>query len=90
MCWSLMKWVNTQQIFSAFEIILRKIWNSNMYMGDVLIIFSMNHTQIQPIRGHKFLTSCHIISCFKMATHEEVARRRQEVREKLKYIPMGE
>ena len=59
-------------------------------MGGVLIIVSMDVTQIHPIWGHQFLTSCHIISCFKMATHEEVARRRQEVREKLKYIPMGE
>ena len=35
-------------------------------MGGVLFIFSMDHTQIQPIEGHPFLTSCHIIPCYKM------------------------
>ena len=35
-------------------------------MGGVLFIFSMDHTQIQPIEGHHFLTSIHIIPCYKM------------------------
>ena len=39
-------------------------------MGGVLIIFSMDHTQIHPIGGHPFLASCHIISCFKIVTIE--------------------
>ena len=29
-------------------------------------MFSMDNTQIQPIAGRPFLTSCHILSCFKM------------------------
>ena len=30
------------------------------------MIFTMDHTQIQPIKGHPFLISCHVIPCFKM------------------------
>ena len=35
-------------------------------MGGSLLIFTIDHTQFQPIKGHLFLTSCHIMPCFKM------------------------
>ena len=57
-------------IIVAFDIIFRKLSNINIYMGGVPIIFSMHHNQIQKIWGRQFLTSCHIISCFKMVTPE--------------------
>ena len=47
----------SSEFLATFDIILRKIRNSNIYMGGVLFIFSMDHTQIQPIEGHPFLTS---------------------------------
>lgn len=56
----------SSEFLATFDIILRRIRNSNIYMGGVLFIFSMDHTQIQPIEGHPFLTSCHIIPCYKM------------------------
>ena len=31
-------------IIAEFDIILNKIWNSNIYIGGVLIIFSVDHT----------------------------------------------
>ena len=61
---------SSAEILATFDITFRKIRNSNIYMGGVLIIFSINNTQIQPIWGHPFLISCHIISCFKMVTLE--------------------
>ena len=39
-------------------------------MGGVMIISSIDNYHIHPIGGHKFLLSCHIISCFKMVTLE--------------------
>ena len=57
-----------------FDIILRNIRNSNIYMDGVLIIFSIDHIQIHTIEGHPFLTSCHIISCLKMVTLESYVR----------------
>ena len=56
----------SSEFLATFDIILRRIRNSNIYMGGVLFIFSMDHTQIQPIEGHHFLTSIHIIPCYKM------------------------
>ena len=61
-------------VLAILDIILRKVRNSNIYMGGVLIIFSMDHTQIQPIGGRPFLTSCHIIPCFKMVALEHSVR----------------
>jgi hypothetical protein len=54
------------EFLATFDIILRKVRNSNIYMGGTLMIFTMDHTQIQPIKGHPFLISCHVIPCFKM------------------------
>ena len=53
---------------SMFDIIIRKIRNSNMHMGGSLIILSMDHVQIQPLRSHPFLTSCDVIPCFKVVS----------------------
>ena len=58
------------EIFAFFNIILCKIRNSNIYMGGVLNIFSMDPTQIRTIGVHQFMKSCHIIYCFKMVTRE--------------------
>ena len=48
------------------DIILQKVKKSNIYIGGVLLIFTMDHLQIKPINGRPFLTSANIISCFKM------------------------
>ena len=34
----------------------------------------MDHTQIQPIHGRPFLTSCHVIPCFKAVALEHSVR----------------
>ena len=44
------------EFLATFDIILRKVMNSNILFGGVLVIFSMNHTQIQPICVRPFLT----------------------------------
>ena len=65
---------SSAEILATFDIILQETSNSNIYMGGVLIIFSMDYTKINTIGGHKFLTSCHIISCLKMVTLKNYAR----------------
>ena len=67
------------EYLSTFDIILRKIRNSNVYMGGSLLIFSMDHTQLQPIRGHPFLTSCHVIPCFKFVNLNHSVRASSDV-----------
>ena len=58
----------SSEYLSTLDIILRKVRGSNVFFGGILIIFTMDHTQLQPVEGRPFLTSCHILSCFKMVT----------------------
>ena len=58
------------EVIDKIDIMISKVINNNIYMGGVLIISSMDHSQIQPIRGRPFLTSCHIVPCFKMVPLE--------------------
>ena len=54
------------ELFSAIEIILCRIRQSTVFMGGVIIISTMDHTQLQPVNGRPFLLSTHVITCFKM------------------------
>ena len=54
------------ELFSAIEIILRRIRQSTVFMGGVIIISTIDHTQLQPVNGRPFLLSTHVITCFKM------------------------
>ena len=36
------------------------------FVGGVIIIITMDHTQLQPVEGSTFLLSRHVITCFKM------------------------
>ena len=53
---------------SLYDIILRHVRKSTVFMGGVLIIGTLDHLQIQPINGRPFLTANCIIPCFKMVS----------------------
>jgi predicted GIY-YIG superfamily endonuclease len=59
---------------AIIDIILRRIRDNSLYLGGVLIICTLDHTQIQSIDNRPFLTSSHIISCFAMAMLEHSVR----------------
>ena len=50
---------------SSIDIILRRVRKNNIFLGGLFIISTIGHTQIQPIEGRPFLTSFHIIPCFR-------------------------
>ena len=55
------------EALSTIEIILRRIRNnSNVFMGGVVIISTLDHTQLKPVKGRPFLLSSHLIINFKM------------------------
>ena len=58
----------SDEMFATLDIILRRVKDTNIYMGGTLIILSMDHSQISPIGGRPFLTSVHVIPCFKMVS----------------------
>ena len=58
------------QLPAAIEIILRRIQNhSNVFMGGVIRISTLDHTQ-KHVNGRPFLLSSHVITNFKMSKLE--------------------
>ena len=55
---------SAQQI-ATIDIIMRKLRNSQLPFGGILIIGSMDHTQIQPINQLPFLTSSMVLTSFQ-------------------------
>ena len=53
------------QHISTIDIILRKIRNSQLPFGGVLIFGSMDNEKIQPINQLPFLTSTLVMTCFE-------------------------
>ena len=54
------------ELLAVLDIILRRIRDTNIFFGGVVIIGTIDHTQLQPVRGRPFLTSSHAITCFRM------------------------
>jgi predicted GIY-YIG superfamily endonuclease len=64
----------SSELIAILDIILRKIRNTNIFFGGVLIMFTIDHTQIQPFDARPFLTSIHVIPCFRMVALETSVR----------------
>jgi predicted GIY-YIG superfamily endonuclease/molybdopterin converting factor small subunit len=56
----------SSDLMAILDIVLRKLRNSNVYFGGVLLVFTLDHTQILPYDARPFLTSTNLISCFRM------------------------
>ena len=54
------------EFLSSIGIIFRRVRNNNIFLGGLLIIGTIGYPQIQPIEGRPFLTSYHMIPCFRM------------------------
>ena len=48
------------------NLIFKQIRGSNLYLGGIKVLGTLDHTQIQPINGRPFLTSIHLLTSFKM------------------------
>ena len=62
------------EFLATLDTILRTVRDTNVNLGGILIMCTMDHTQIQPIDGRPFLTSTHAISCFRMVSLKESVR----------------
>ena len=54
------------ELLSSIEIIFRRIHENDIFMDGVVIIITIDHTQLQPVDGRPFLLSTNVITCFKM------------------------
>ena len=64
----------SSELIAALDIISRRVRETNIFFGGVLIIFTIDHTQIQPFDARSFLTSIHVIPCFRMVALETSVR----------------
>ena len=64
----------SSELQGILDIILRRIKCSNTYMGGVLIIFTMDHLQTQPIKERPLLISPQIIPCYQMVSLNQSVR----------------
>jgi hypothetical protein len=62
------------ELLSTLDILLRKIRNSNIFFGGLLIIASLDHRQLPPVKGRPFLMSPHVLTCFKFSILEHSVR----------------
>lgn len=65
--------VSAEQL-CTIDIVLRKIRKSQTPFGGVLILCTMNHTQLQPINQLLILTLSMMITCFQMVRLEYSVR----------------
>lgn len=56
----------SSELLAVLDIIFCRIRDTNIFFGGVVIIGTIDHTQLQPVNGRPFLTSSHVITCFKM------------------------
>ena len=56
------------------EIILRRVRNSQVLLDGLLIVGTMDHTQLQLVNGRKLVLFYNIIKCFKMVILETSVR----------------
>ena len=54
------------ELLAILDIVLGQIRDTNIFFGGVVIISTIDHTQLWPVRGCPFLTSSHTITCFRM------------------------
>jgi hypothetical protein len=77
----------SSELMVTLDIILRKLHSNSIYIGGVLVVFTLDHTQIQPYDARPFLTSTNLISCFRMvllttsvrAANDNALQRVQEI-----------
>ena len=62
------------ELLSILDIILRKIRNSNLFMGGILVIGTIDQVQLRPIKGLPFLLSPYVLTTFAIFVLKEYVR----------------
>jgi hypothetical protein len=62
------------ELLSTLDIILRRVRTNNTFFGGVLLLGTMDHMQLPPVRGLPFLVSSHMMSCFQMVRVKQSVR----------------
>ena len=60
--------------FATREIIFFQVRESDTFMGGIIVISIMDHSQLQPASGRPFLISSHLITCYMIMKLETLVR----------------
>ena len=66
------------EILSVLDIKLRKIFDNNIVFGGILLIATIDHTQLHPVKGLPFILSSHTLACFKMIMLADLIQRKSK------------
>jgi predicted GIY-YIG superfamily endonuclease len=69
---------NPAQLLATCDIIMRKLRGSDLFFGGVLLLCTLDHLQLRPIKGLPFLLSPHIVTCFEMVQLKHLVRSSQD------------
>jgi DNA polymerase III delta prime subunit len=62
------------ELLSVLDIILRKVRGSDLFMGGILIIGTIDQMQLRPIKGLPFLLSPYVLTTFCMTVLKQYVR----------------
>jgi hypothetical protein len=62
------------RLLCAIDIILRRVCDSSLFMGGVLVFATLDHLQLHAIEDRPVLMSPHILTCFDMFLRLESVR----------------
>ena len=62
------------ELLSTLDIIMRRIRDSSLFMGGVLIIATIDQVQLRPIKGLPFLLSPYVLTLFSMGILKHYVR----------------
>lgn len=69
---------NPAQLLATCDIILRRLRGSDLFLGGVVLLCTLDHLQLRPIKGIPLLLSPHIMSCFRMFQLKQLVRSSQD------------
>jgi hypothetical protein len=69
---------SSSNMLAILDIIMKRVKGSQTFMGGLLVFFTLDHLQTQPINERPILTSPQIVPCFQMVKLQTSVRAAQD------------
>ena len=77
----------SSQLLSTLDILLRQVRDTNIFFGGILIVATLDHRQLAPVKGLPFLLNSHILTCFDFQTLNHSVRANNDLKfQRLQFI----
>jgi DNA replication protein DnaC len=64
----------SSELMSCIDMILRRVRESDQFLGGVLLIATIDPLQLRPIKGRPFLVSPFVLTCFRFSVLKHSVR----------------